>query len=168
MSDQHSGLSPEDLKLLMGNFQNIIQMNTILVEQSKQLLAISRACSNRQENMVKDNSHVINQLKTISEKMEECANNLIATNKSVSESFKNMDGNFTKQLDSAATKHVSWEKDVAKQHTSINKNVYIAWIGMGTLVLGLVGLLVAAYERSTAVQEIYEIVEKLSQYFSLG
>lgn len=175
MSDRQSSLSPGDLKLLMGNFQNIIQMSTILVEQQKQLLESQQRVIGNQDGINTNQNEAYKQLMTMTNKLSECADHLDETNESMKNLFSTLQttisndlSTITGKLNTASTKHITWEKDVAKQHTAINKNVYVAWVGMGTLVLGLIGLLITAYERSDILKDIFEIVKEISQYFHLG
>lgn len=166
MSD--SSLSSEDLKLLMGNFQNIIQMNTILVEQQKNLISVQNQILQKQDVITTKQNTVCNKLAKIADKLDEYSNNLKDTNDSIQKSCVNIDTHISEQLTNNAKSVENWKVDVVKQHSAINKNVYIAWGGMVTVILGLIGLLIAAYERSAVITQIHEILQQLSQYFHLG
>ena len=163
-----SSLSPEDLKLLMGNFQNIIQMNTILVEQQKNLITAQNRILEKQDQITTKQNSTCNQLSKIADKLDECANNLKLTNDSIQNSCASIDTHISTKLDDTSKNVEAWKLDVVKQHSSINKNVYIAWGGMVTVILGLIGLLISAYERSGVITQIHETLQQLAQYFHLG
>ena len=163
-----SSLSPEDLKLLMGNFQNIIQMNTILIEQQKSLISAQNQVIQKQDQITNKQNTTCIQLDKIATKLSECADNLKATNESIQTSCGNIDNHISGQLAETNKSVESWKLDVVKQHSSINKNVYIAWGGMVTIIIGLLSLLIAAYERFGIINQIHQTLQQLVQYFHLG
>jgi len=158
-----SSLSADDIKLLMGNYQNIIQMNTILLEQQKNLIAAQKDAEKKQESIMTKQNDASNELKRITDKLAEYSSAIRDTNKSMKESSTTI----SETLQSSNDNFSSWKVDVLKQHDTINRNVYITWGAIATVVLTLVGLLVNAYNKFIVLDQIHHILKQLVQYFHL-
>lgn len=168
MPDNKLSLSSEDIKLLMGNYQNIIQMSTILLEQQKQLLSIQNQVLQKQEILTSDQNVTHTQLGGVNEKLEGCIKNIQSTHDTIQTSCVNIDKSISDKLTDTKQQVQELKIDTVKQHASINKNVYIAWVGTGTIILALVGLLISIFDKYNTIDKIFEIVNQLSHYFSLS
>lgn len=162
-----SALTPEDIRLIMGNYQNVIQMNTILIEQQKQLLELQKQVLTKQDTISTNQNQAGGELKDIANKLDVCANASSDTNKSIQSSCEKLGDSLDNQLKSNEDKIDNLNVDLIKQHSGINKNIYIAWGGMASIVLGLVTLLLGMYERFEMLDDIQHLLENLAQYFNV-
>lgn len=167
MNDQRP-LASTDIMLLMENYQNIMQMNTILQQQQKQLIDLQNKLVDKQEQILKDQGEVVRELASIGDKLLVCSKNLEETNKSIKNCCDNMEQSISGKLTSMNKGDEAWRLDVVKQHAGINKNVYVAWGAMGTIVLGTIALLITAYEKYAILEEVSKLINQLVQYFHLG
>ena len=167
MSD-HSSLASTDIMLLMENYQNIMQMSTIVQQQQNQLITLQNKLVVKQDTISQRQDDAIRELTTITDKIKECSDNLAKTNESIKACCKTMEDVMGAKIDLVKTDIDDWKVDVVKQHGTINRNVYIAWGTMATIVLGVIALLVTAYEKFALLDKMNEILIQLVQYFHLS
>lgn len=165
---ESSSLSLSDIKLLMENYQNMIQLNTILLEQQKQLIELQHQVLKKQDLIISGQNTTIEKLNSIVNKLENCTKNLQEINQEIKESYSNIGHDMTSQFQKTEDKDTDWKLDVVKQHSGINRNIYIAWGGMVAIILGLISLLVNTYEKFSVLENINELLDKLISYFKLG
>jgi len=164
----HSSLASTDIMLLMENYQNIMQMSTIVQQQQNQLIALQNKLIIKQDTISQRQEDAIRELASITDKIKTCSDNLEITNKSIIACCKSIEDAMGTKIDLVKTDIDDWKVDVVKQHGTINRNVYIAWGTMATIVLGFVALLVTAYEKFALLDKMNEILNQLVQYFHLS
>jgi len=70
--------------------------------------------------------------------------------------------------DGLKDKLVDSRTDCLKEHNGLKQRMYVAYIGMGTLILGLVGLLITSYERTALVKETSEALNLIVTHLGIG
>ena len=168
MSNDHSSLASTDIMLLMENYQNIMQMNTILQQQQKQLIDLQNKLLYTQSDIAKTQTDTVNQINKIVEKMADCACNIQDISKILKSSFNNIEDSVLTKIEESDKSVDAWRVDTIKQHNSINKNVYITWGVMCTIIIGGIGLLITSYEKFSSLDQIINLLHQLIKYFQLG
>jgi len=114
-------LTRDDLVLLMESYRNMITMHQTILDQSEKTIEKMGLIATKQDDLYSKQNSVCGTLNKVS-------SNLDDTTKSLSEAAK------------AAVRH---EKDVMAQHNRIETKIHLGWIGMGTIIIGLIGLIIA-------------------------
>ena len=165
---ENSSLGVDDIKLLMGHYQNTMQMTTILQEQQKQLITLQKDIIKKQDSLIDKQAENGNQLKAIAEKMEGYIVAIQRLNETIQNSCDALDDSIQAQLTSDREIFSRWKVDVVKQHSGINKNVYIGWGILTTIIISLVGMLISIYDKFSLLKEIHTILNHLAVYFNIG
>lgn len=160
-----AALKVSDLKLLMDNYQNVVQLNTILLEQQKKIIELQKDVISKQEIASAKQVRICDRLDTVAEKLGTCIDKLEKTNDVIYAACEDIERNIIKRVDHVDDSFSNFKLDTVKQHSGINKNVYIAWIGTGTIILALVGLLVTVIGKFELLKEVHELVHQLVTHF---
>jgi hypothetical protein len=168
MPEQNESLKISDLKLLMDNYQNVVQLNTILLEQQKKLLELQQQLISKQNESATKQIRICDRLDTVAEKLGICIQKLEKTNDVVYAACEGIEGNILKRVDHVDDNFSSFKLDTIKQHTGINRNLYIAWIGTGTIILALISLLITAIEKFKLLEEVHTLLHQLVVHFLGG
>lgn len=166
--DNETNLKFTDFKLIMDNYQNMIQLNTILLEQQKQLMELQNQIVSRQDNISAKQNKLCDKTNIVIDKLDTCIENLLSTNNIIQTSYKNIDTSMTTKLNQNKDKIEMFHLDTTKQHGKITNKVYISMIGMGTIVIGLVGLLMTVYNKYDIINKTQKMIEQLIVYFNIG
>ncbi len=112
-------LTRDDLVLLMESYRNMITMHQTILDQSEKTIEKMDNIANKQDSLFSKQGHICNTLDKVS-------TNLDDTIKGLAESTK------------AANAH---EKETIKQYSQVINKIHLGWIGMGTIIMGLIGLI---------------------------
>jgi len=153
-----------DLKLLMENYQNVVQLNTLLLEQQKQILDLQKELKNSQYSTSENQSKIFDKIENIIKSIESQSGSFQQTNSLVT----NLDSALHNRFNSSDSKTEetkvaisSMNLDLTKQHSGIVNKLYVALVGSGLIILSLVGLLITTYEKLGIINHIHELVEKI-------
>lgn len=162
-----SNLSISDLHLVMDNYQNILKMNTILLEQQKYIIENQKDMIKKQEGLTIKQLSVCTNIDKVITRLDDCAKNLLKTNETISSSCSSLDFSLTSKLDKTEDKIVDLKLENTKQHGSLTNKLYMALGGTAGVIISLVGLLVIVYDKYTIIQKINEKVSALLIYFNI-
>jgi len=168
MSNNHSPLVSTDIMLLMENYQNIMQMNTILQQQQKQLIDLQNKLLYTQNDISKTQVDTINQIDKMVDKLADCARNIQDISNILKDSFDNIEDSIMIKLEYNDKSVSDLKIDNIKQYNSINKTMYGAWVVMGGIVIAIVGLFITSYEKFSSLDKIHDLLQQLVKYFQLG
>ena len=168
MSNDHSSLASTDIMLLMENYQNIMQMNAILQQQQKQLIDLQNKLLTTQTDISKTQVDTVNQIEKIIEKLSDCACNIQEISKILKSNFDDIEDSIMTKLEYNDKSVSDLKIDNIKQSNSINKNVNGAWIGMGTIIVAIIALFIASYDKFASLDKIHKLLEQIVKYFNIG
>ncbi len=111
-------LTKDDLVLLMESYRNMIVMHQSILEQSSKTIERLDNIATKQDNLFNKQNSVCTSLNNIG---------------------GNVDGLTTKVVDMERTVN-NHEKKSIEVHGKIINKIHLGWIGMITIILGLIGL----------------------------
>lgn len=150
------GLS--DLRLLMDNYQNIVQMNTILIEQQKQVIGLEKDILKKQDDTCKTQFFNENIINNMSNKIDNYAELLKNMNNEMLDLYAKLDKQIIENSDELGDKINTIHIDNTKEHSSITNKIYIAMVASASVVLSLIALLVKTYEKYGIMSNIQEML----------
>jgi len=121
MSDNN--LTRDDLILLMDSYRNHFAMNQTLLSQLTKL--------------VDQQTHMIKKCDIIISKQSQTCSGLEKATLELKDSNSKIDGMQNKIVERVDNHNLSSVKD----HNSLKNKIYLGWIGMGTIILSLLGLI---------------------------
>lgn len=166
--DDNTGLSFGDLKLLMDNYQNMIQLNTVLLEQQKHVIELQHEIIRRQDSISIKQNTTCNKLDNIATTLATCVSTLQETIKNTTNSCADIESNLGNKVGNTGNKVDSLHLDMVKQHSKITNKIYVALGGSVLVILALVGLLITAYGKYDVLTDIHEMVQRILLFFNLG
>jgi len=119
-------LTLKDLTLLMESYKNNIEISTMLHEQQKQLLTQQDDLLDKQKNFCE----LLDKWSTKS-----------------SESFKEMNDSLASFNKEFSTRMNYFDVEMQKNYNSLKMMMYVAWTGMGGIVISLVGVLITVITK---------------------
>jgi len=150
--DDKKNLTRDDLKLLMESYQNMILMHhTVLDQQSKMSEQLTVIIDN-QVVITKHQSDACHELQIIAPKLKEVAVEL----KNNTSDIDDMEEKLLAKL----TEHIT---ENIRDHNSIINKIYFAWIGTGTIIIGLIALATQLLNYNTDIHSIRDVVTKILQ-----
>lgn len=165
--DNETNLKFTDFKLIMDNYQNMIQLNTILLEQQKQLMGLQNQIVSRQDIISTKQSKLCDKTDTVIDKLDVCVDSLLTTNDTIQTSYRTLDTSITAKLNQNKDKVDEFHLDVTKQHSKISNKIYVGMGAMGTIIIGLIGLLMTVYNENDIIYKTKEMIEQLLVYFNI-
>jgi DNA repair exonuclease SbcCD ATPase subunit len=113
-------LTKDDLVLLMESYRNMITMHQTILDQSEKTIEKMGLIADKQDALYSKQNSVCNTLNNVSSSLD-------SANASIAK---------------AAEVSIRHEKEIIKQHNKIETKIHLGWIGMGTIILGLIGLII--------------------------
>ena len=177
--DETFQLNYADLKIVMETYQNVVQLNTILVEQQKQILELQKEitkCQNTVSDRQKDIKEKIEKMITRTEKESEKFHQEVKElDAAFHARFNTSEGSMHGRFDTAENKIVETKDavttmnlDITKQHSGLTNKLYVALVGSGLIILALIGLLTASVERFSLIGHIHEMIEKIITFMKIS
>lgn len=134
MVEDKNQLTKDDLVLLMESYRNMIVMHQTVLDQSNKAIDQLNNIATKQDNLFSKTGLICGSLDSIKEKTKEG-------------NGKIKEGN--DKLDKLSTTLNDHEKKSIEEHGKMTNKIYLGWIGMGTIILGLIGL---GYTMSSLIQ----------------
>jgi cysteinyl-tRNA synthetase len=122
-------LTKDDLVLLMESYRNMIIMHQTILDQSTKTIEKLDIIATKQEGISTKQGNICSSLSKITNRLDDCATVMKDSNINIS-------GMSTKITDKINTH----EKKSIEDHGKITNKIYLGWIGMGTIIIGLIGL----------------------------
>ena len=127
-------LTRDDLVLLMESYRNMITMHQTILDQTTKTIDAMGVIATKQDSLFSKQSAICNTINGMSDKMAQYSTDC---NASLTTSTAKMD-DFKNTVIKTLNSH---EKKTIEEHAKLANKIYVGWIGMGTIILGLVGLI---------------------------
>lgn len=153
-----------DLKLLMDNYQNVVKLNTILLEQQKQIIELQKDIIKNQGGIIKDQDNLGDKVEKVITRLDLGTEQL----KQVNENYKCLETSLHSRFDAAVIKVEDTKQsidncklDMVQQHSGLTLRLYIALGGSIAIIITLITLLVSTYDKLNAIQNIQNMIHKI-------
>lgn len=163
-----------DLKLLMENYQNVVQLNTILLEQQKQIVELQKEVVRNQGNISRSQTDIYDKIDGMISKVDLCPQSFKQTNDNIEGKYKDLDSAMHGRFDSTVLKVESTKQavdsvklDMIKQHSGITNRLYVALVGSVVIILTLIGILTTAYEKVKIMENVSNMINKIMIFFKI-
>jgi len=163
-----------DLKLLMENYQNVIQLNTLLLEQQKQIIELQKELVKSQTIISERQAKVYSNIDELVSKVNSQKDTFVQLSNLVQNKASDMDSAFhdrfnmtDKKVDDTKSAVSSMNLDMVKQHSGITNKVYIALVGSGLIVLSLLGMLTTYWEKMKLLEQLHQMINKMMIFFKI-
>lgn len=143
-------LSISDLQLLMESYKNTIQLNTVLMEQQKQVLEKQGEIIGKQNETVTTIHNILIQMKDHTEDLVVMKEALEA---------------------SCTIKTQELQQVLSKEHNSLSLKLYGGIIGLGLMVLSLIGFTVKAFAKFDLIDSIVDklpLIDAIAKSLGVG
>lgn len=118
-------LTKDDLMLLMESYRNMITMHKTILDQTSKTIEKLDHITDKQDAISTKQGTVCNSLHNITEKLDGVVGGNSATQ-------QKLDNHHEKSIEA---------------HGKLANKIHLGWIGMGTIILGLIGLCVAIFSH---------------------
>ena len=153
-----------DLRLLLEHCQNIIQMNTIMLEQHKQLFSNQKDLISKNGNVSSNQIKCQSCLDSITEKINIYIQNMNGIDKSISAIYEKINNLITNKLDNLEDKIDVVQTDNTKHHGRLINKFYVALGGTATIIISLIGMITMIYDKHKIIENIEKIVIEISKH----
>lgn len=123
-------LTKDDLVLLMESYRNMITMHQTILDQTTKTIDKLDNITTKQDSIISKQGMVCNSLSNITDKIDTTNGNL----KSTVEKIDKLGGKVSDKID-------DHEKKRMESDGKITSKIHLGWIGMGTIIVGLLGII---------------------------
>lgn len=127
-------LTKDDLVLLMESYKNMISMHHTVLEQSNRMIEQLASVVAQQDGISLKQRDTCSILNSVSTKLDTCVSKLEGFSKDI-EGIKD---NVIEKVNSHSQKSI-------EDHGKLANKIHLGWIGMGTIILGLITLSITVY-----------------------
>jgi len=150
-----------DLYLMMESYNNMVKLNTILVEQQKALLK-------QNDNLQSKSAEILNSILKISENLtkalndidrvmsqsKDCSKQCLSKFSDVREKLEVYKGDVITLRESISSDTVDSNKDVVEKFSSLKLNLVVIYSVLGSIVVSLISMLYMTYSKFELIREI--------------
>jgi len=145
-------LTKDDLVLLMESYRNMIIMHQTILDQSSKSIDILDSITKKQDNLFSKQDKDVdiisttleNSVKVFLERLDNVEQKMsTGLNKALSDIVNNSTNRANEVGAMVSDKLVSHEKKSIEDHAGITNKIQLGWVGMGTIMIGLIGLIFA-------------------------
>lgn len=165
MSEQFSFA---DLRMLLDYYQNIMQTNTIMLEQQKQLLITQKDMIRKGDDSFKHQMNFQSNMALVIDKTNLCIQNLSEMHNIVTDVYTKLNNLITNKFDRIENKLEKININTTKDHGKISNKIYIALGGSITIILSLIALLNVVYSKYEIVKNIEKMTYDIFQYLNIN
>jgi cysteinyl-tRNA synthetase len=123
-------LTRDDLVLLMESYRNMITMHQTILDQTSKTISIMENIVVKQDSTLSKQSQVCNSLQNITGNLSTISVNLSKT----ADKIDSFETDITNQFNTHNIRTI-------EDHGKLTQKIYLGWIGMGTIIIGLVSLI---------------------------
>ena len=153
-----------DLRLLLEHCQNIIQMNTIMLEQHKQLFSNQKNLIDKNEKISSNQIKCYSCVNSITDKINIYIQNMNDIDKSISTIYEKINNLITNKLDNLEDKIDIIQNDNTKYHGQLINKFYVALGGTATIIISLIGMLTMIYDKHKIIENVEKIIIEMSRH----
>ena len=176
--DENLHLHYADLKIVMETYQNVVQLNTILAEQQKQILELQKDLVKSQiivsDKQQKINERIEGMIKEIEKETQKFHDELKQVSSDLHNRFNISETSMHSRFDITDGKIIEskgkldkMNLDIVKDHGNLRNKMYVAYVGFGLIILTLLGIIVSAVERFSLIGHINEMVSKIITFLKI-
>lgn len=154
-------LGVADLRLLMDNYQNIIQMNSIMLEQQKQVVDLQKDIIKRQEDLSRTQFKLCASFESILNKFDSSTDSLLVVNTEARNTLTKINDSMQSKFQVMDDKIDKVHIDNTKEFGKITNKIYIGMVGSGAIIMSLVTLLMIVYDKYRILTDIQKIVTNI-------
>ena len=158
-----NSLGLTDLRLLMDNYQNIVQMSTILLEQQKQVISLQKEILSKEDNISKTQIGVYNSLNNIADKLDDYIKKFLKLTEDTMDKCNKINDTILKNVNQVESKIENTHFDNTKEHNRIINKVHIGMIASGAVIVSLISLLLTVYEKYEVLAHIQTMLKAIFQ-----
>lgn len=123
-------LTRDDLVLLMESYRNMITMHQAILDQTTKTIERMDTIATKQDSLFSKQGQICHSLESITSGLEGVNTNLSNCNTNI----KTLDDSVSKQIN-------EFDKRAIDNQGKLVNKIHLGWIGMGTIILGLIGLI---------------------------
>lgn len=158
-----SELGLSDLRLLMDNYRNIMQMNAVLLEQQKHVLELIQQLVNKQDSLstqaLKADLH--------RDKIIEKLSDISKIHEIVKESHEKTSSMIMSKLDKAEDEAQNYSIKNTQEYHDITNKIYWAMGITAAAIVPLISLVIIVYNKYEIVGHIHDMLQQLLLYFNI-
>ena len=164
---QQSTLTLADLHLLMENYQNILQMSTLVLEQQRHILEVEKDILKKQENLSGNQISASSDINKALDGLKYCSELIEKTNNSISASCSTINNSLASKIEKTDKSISDLQLKSVEQSNKITNKIYIGMAGSAGVIISLIGLITLVYSKYEIISEIHKMVTSLLNYFNL-
>ena len=161
--ENKSTLGLADLRLLMDNYQNIVQMNAILLEQQKQVVDLQKDILKKEDDISKTQIKVCNTMNNVASRLDVCADKFLNLTNNTMNTYSKINDSILKNFDKVESKIESIHIDNTKEHSGITNKIYVGMVASGAAVVSLISLILVVYGKYEILSNIQNMVTEIFQ-----
>jgi hypothetical protein len=164
MIKEDDKFTKSDLVLLMESYNNMMRMHETVLNQQTEIIDMQKKITEKQDATINKQGSTCNKLNIVANRLDDCAIKL----KETSVALNNVEDNIVYKVEDTKSIITDYSIKSIEAHSSIKNKIYLGWIGMGTLAIGLVAIITMLLGRPDKIEEIYKVVTSIARYFGLG
>jgi hypothetical protein len=134
-----------DLNLLLDSYKNNVELSTLMLEQLRNIGNSQEKFLEDQKIILEKNKEVLACLLKISDKLGLCSEELKNANSKLIESEKVF---------------ATYKEEEKSMFQKISSKINLVYVGMGTLIVSLLGIIYLLIEKLHMIEDIYRILVK--------
>lgn len=152
--DMDRSLSIKDINLLLASYKNQVEMQTMILDQLKKVSDYQKRVLEKQDGITGEHRDLVDSLKNISEKLETLVTQMKKSQDAITTSNTNLSNSLdTKSNDLKNDIGTFRHENQGSLSTVVNK-IHLGWIGMGTIILGILGFVLAYLDKNNHIIEL--------------
>ena len=153
-----------DLVLLMESYNNMMRMHETVLSQQTEIIEMQKKITEKQDSTITKQGTTCSKLSTVVSRLDDCAIKL----KETYSALNTVEDNIVYKVEDTKSIITDYSIKSIEAHSSIKNKIYLGWIGMGTLAIGLMAIITMLLDRPNKIEEIYKVVNSIARYFGLG
>lgn len=129
--DKH--LTIGDLQMMMDSYQNMFLMHKTVLDQQSAMSDMLKEIIKKQEAISGKQMSTCTNLQSVTLKLDDCLNSLGKT----TDSLNHFEDKMRDKVEDIKTTVKDHDKESVTSHEKITNKIHLAWIGSGTVILGM-------------------------------
>jgi hypothetical protein len=159
--DMERSLSIKDINLLLASYRNQVEMQTMIVDQLKKVMDTQKRVLEKQDDITGDQKKLIDSLKDITDKLDSTVTELKSSQQTITTSNTNLSNSLDSKSNDLKNDIGTFRHETQGSVSSLINKIHLGWIGMGTIILGILGLIIAYLDKNNHIMEILKNIESI-------
>lgn len=156
-------IDKQDLDILMSSYGNMVELNTLIAEQLKQIIEMEKNILSKQDNITTKQKATCEALTNLLSKL----NDLALTFKEMKPNLTEGHEDILEKLSVIKDKISSHELETVKNDSKISTKIYIAWGLTGTIVLSLITMIITISSKYGKLEPIYNLIVAIAKQMGI-